>query len=266
MNRKGRTATRRSTGGRLPSATPRAVSAGTTNYSDGDRGPAGGTVNVLAGTGNHASSDAPFGIQGGYIFDAVLKAGGTVRNYGFLVNNIGSIGTIAAPISDPFTAGVVQVGAARPVAGAADRRVLPRLRPELSGPVAVQRVEARVRSVRHQRKPARPVAGALQPRPHGQLRHGAGGREHPRDPASRRRSRGRAPGRDGGEQPLRRRHPHHRDRGRLPGRPRPRRLAPRDRPTSSVRTSNRGRSSAPATARSMPCAPSRTSSGPSTST
>jgi hypothetical protein len=39
----------------------------------------------------------------------VLKAGGTVRNYGFLVNNIGSIGTKAAPISDPFSAGVVQV-------------------------------------------------------------------------------------------------------------------------------------------------------------
>jgi len=51
----------------------------------------------------------PFGIQGGYIFNAVLQAGGTVRNYGFLVNNIGSIGTKASPISDPFAAGVVQV-------------------------------------------------------------------------------------------------------------------------------------------------------------
>jgi hypothetical protein len=51
----------------------------------------GGTNNLLAGTGNHASTDAPFGIQNGYIFNAVLNAGGTVRNYGFLVNNIGSI-------------------------------------------------------------------------------------------------------------------------------------------------------------------------------
>ena len=84
--------------------------AGTTNYSAATAALPGGTVNVLPGAGNHASTDAPFGIQGGYIFDAVLKAGGTVRNYGFLVNNIGSIGTIAAPISDPFTAGVVQVG------------------------------------------------------------------------------------------------------------------------------------------------------------
>ena len=45
--------------------------------------------------------------------------------------------------------------AARSGAGAADRRLLPRLRPELSGPVALQRVEARVRSVRRQRQPAR---------------------------------------------------------------------------------------------------------------
>jgi hypothetical protein len=45
----------------------------------------------------------------GYIFNAVLQAGGTVRNYGFLVNNIGSIGTQAAPISDPYAAGEVQV-------------------------------------------------------------------------------------------------------------------------------------------------------------
>ncbi len=69
----------------------------------------GGTANVLTGTGNHASTDAPFGLQKGYIFDAVMQAGGTVRNYGFLTNNIGSIGTKAAPVSDPFAAGVVQV-------------------------------------------------------------------------------------------------------------------------------------------------------------
>jgi YVTN family beta-propeller protein len=83
--------------------------AGTTKYSAATAGLPGGTDNVLSGTGNHASADAPFGIQGGYIFSAVLQAGGTVRNYGFLVNNIGSIGTIPAPIKDPFAAGVVQV-------------------------------------------------------------------------------------------------------------------------------------------------------------
>jgi hypothetical protein len=84
--------------------------AGTHNYSAASAGLPGGTTNLLAGTGNHASSDGPFGIQNGYIFDAVLKAGGTVRNYGFLVNNIGSIGTKAAPVSDPYMAGIIQVG------------------------------------------------------------------------------------------------------------------------------------------------------------
>jgi len=83
--------------------------AGTTNYSAATAGVPGGTANVLTGTGNHASTDAPFGIQGGYIFNAVLQAGGTVRNYGFLVNNIGRIGTVAAPIADPFAAGEIQV-------------------------------------------------------------------------------------------------------------------------------------------------------------
>ncbi len=83
--------------------------AGTTNYSTATAALLGGTANLLTGTGNHASTDAPFGVQGGYIFSAVLRAGGTVRDYGFLVNNIGSIGTIASPVSDPFGAGVVEV-------------------------------------------------------------------------------------------------------------------------------------------------------------
>ncbi|MFO0583187.1 MAG: hypothetical protein U0229_13025 [Anaeromyxobacter sp.] len=88
--------------------------AGTTNYSAATAGLPGGTANVLAGDGNHASADAPYGEQAGYIFDAVLKAGGTVRNYGFLVNNVGSIGTKTAPVSDPFGQGVVQVAPLTP--------------------------------------------------------------------------------------------------------------------------------------------------------
>jgi YVTN family beta-propeller protein len=88
--------------------------AGTTNYSAASAGVTGGTANLLTGDGNHASSDAPFGEQEGYIFDAVLEAGKTVRNYGFLVNNIGSIGTKAAPVSDPFSAGIIQVAPLKP--------------------------------------------------------------------------------------------------------------------------------------------------------
>ena len=83
--------------------------AGTTNYTTASAGVTGGTANLLTGTGNHASTDAPFGEQKGYIHSAVLQAGKTVRNYGFLVNNIGSIGTIAAPVTNPFAAGIVQV-------------------------------------------------------------------------------------------------------------------------------------------------------------
>src|SRR6202011_4516716 len=83
--------------------------AGSTNYSTASAGLPGGTANLLAGTGNHASTDAPFGIQGGYIFNAVLKAGRTGRNDGVLWNNLGSIGTQEMPVSDPFASGIVQV-------------------------------------------------------------------------------------------------------------------------------------------------------------
>ena len=83
--------------------------AGTTNYSTRSANLPGGTANLLTGARNHASTDAPFGMEDGFIFNAVLNAGKTVRNYGFLVNNIGSIGTIASPVRDPFQAGIIQV-------------------------------------------------------------------------------------------------------------------------------------------------------------
>ena len=87
---------------------------GSTSYANATAGILGGTVNVLAGVGNHASADAPFGIQNGYIFNAVLTAGGSVRNYGFLVNNVGNIGTKEAPISNPFASDSVQVTSLSP--------------------------------------------------------------------------------------------------------------------------------------------------------
>ena len=87
---------------------------GTTTYSTASAALPGGTANLLPGSGNHASTDAPFGVQKGYIFNAVLAAGGTVRNYGFLVNNIGSIGNDAAPVSSPFASGVKQVAPLEP--------------------------------------------------------------------------------------------------------------------------------------------------------
>lgn len=56
--------------------------------------------------------DAPFGQQKSLIFDAVLNAGGTVRNYGweYTVATIGPITDAnGSPISNPFAAGAVQV-------------------------------------------------------------------------------------------------------------------------------------------------------------
>jgi YVTN family beta-propeller protein len=83
-------------------------------FTSGSASLPGGTANLLPGTNNHAAADAPFGIQQGYIYNAVLQAGGTVRNYGFLTSNIGSIGTKASPVSDPFAAGIVQVAPLSP--------------------------------------------------------------------------------------------------------------------------------------------------------
>jgi YVTN family beta-propeller protein len=83
--------------------------AGTAIYSKETAGLPGGTINLLTGARNHASTDAPFGVEDGYIFNAVLAAGGTVRNYGLLVENIGSIGSKESPVKDPFGSGVIQV-------------------------------------------------------------------------------------------------------------------------------------------------------------
>jgi len=84
----------------------------TTPYSKATSSMKGGTANILAGDGDHAATDGPTGYQQGYIFNAVLNAGGTIRNYGWMANTPGSVGTIANPISDPFAAGVIQTTAA----------------------------------------------------------------------------------------------------------------------------------------------------------
>ena len=87
----------------------------TTPYTNATASLKGGTPNILAGDGDHAATDGPTGYQQGYIFNAVLNAGGTIRNYGWMANTPGSVGTIANPISDPFAAGVIQTTAANQV-------------------------------------------------------------------------------------------------------------------------------------------------------
>ncbi len=75
----------------------------------------GGTANVLPGVADVAATDAPFGVQRGYIFDAVLQAGLTVRNYGWQTSNIGAITSASgAPIENAGEVGVVQVAALNP--------------------------------------------------------------------------------------------------------------------------------------------------------
>jgi hypothetical protein len=87
----------------------------TTPYTTGTSSLSGGPANILAGDGDHAATDGPTGYQQGYIFNAVLNAGGTVRNYGWMANTPGSIGTIQNPVIDPFAAGIIQTTAANAV-------------------------------------------------------------------------------------------------------------------------------------------------------
>lgn len=73
----------------------------------------GGPDNLLPGTADVAGTDSPFGGAGrGHIFDAVLKAGLTIRNYGWQTNNIGpTTYKDGSPIQNPGEAGIVQVAA-----------------------------------------------------------------------------------------------------------------------------------------------------------
>nr|WP_294551294.1 bifunctional YncE family protein/alkaline phosphatase family protein [uncultured Rhodopila sp.] len=68
-------------------------------------------ADVLPGAGDVATGDSPnslySGKENGHIWDAVIAAGLTVRNYGFNVNDVGSIGTVASPNRYPYHAGTV---------------------------------------------------------------------------------------------------------------------------------------------------------------
>jgi hypothetical protein len=82
------------------------------NFSKSTASLPGGTSNVMPGQANVGAKDAPFGYQKGYIWEAAVNAGRTIRSYGFqMVSNLGPIKDANGnPISDPFGAGVVQVG------------------------------------------------------------------------------------------------------------------------------------------------------------
>ena len=89
----------------------------TTPYTNKTSSLSGGTPNILAGDGDHAATDGPTGYQQGYIFNAVLNVGGTIRNYGWMANTPGNTTDSGDPIngnpiSDPFASKVVQTTAA----------------------------------------------------------------------------------------------------------------------------------------------------------
>jgi len=72
--------------GATPDATVAAREAAFPGYTAGLAGLKGGAVNVLPGTANVGSTDAPKAAEGGYLWDSALRAGLTVRNYGFLTD------------------------------------------------------------------------------------------------------------------------------------------------------------------------------------
>ncbi len=75
----------------------------------------GGTANLLPGTADVATTDFDTEHQTGYIMDAALRAGLSLRNYGFTVNNIGPTTDAAGkPITNPGAAGVVQAAELNP--------------------------------------------------------------------------------------------------------------------------------------------------------
>jgi DNA-binding beta-propeller fold protein YncE len=84
-------------------------------FTSGSANLPGGADNLLPGTADVAGADSPFGVQKGHIFDAVLQAGLTVRNYGFQVNNIGpTTDSKGNPIENAGEAGIVQVAELNP--------------------------------------------------------------------------------------------------------------------------------------------------------
>jgi len=62
--------------------------------------------NLLPGTANEVAADGPDGEQGaGYVWDAVLRAHKSIRNYGFFLD-LGAVQGLDPNLTDPFTAKV----------------------------------------------------------------------------------------------------------------------------------------------------------------
>ena len=78
----------------------------------------GGTANLLPGPRDIAATDTVYGDESGqeqgYIFVAALKAGLSIRNYGFMTSNIGPTTLNGQPITNAGAAGIQQVAELNP--------------------------------------------------------------------------------------------------------------------------------------------------------
>ncbi|MGD0105927.1 MAG: bifunctional YncE family protein/alkaline phosphatase family protein [Rhodopila sp.] len=84
-------------------------------FTQGSSSLPGGTANLLPGSADVAGTDSPIGEQQGHLFDSILKANLTVRNYGWQCDNIGATTfSNGDPITNAGEAGVVQVAALNP--------------------------------------------------------------------------------------------------------------------------------------------------------
>ena len=132
--------------------------------------------NLLPGVADVAAPDSPKGEAGtGYLWDSALRAGLTVRNYGFFVANLP---VPSSTFRTPFAHECSAVGAAEPGAGGSHRPLLSRLRPDKCRLLALQGVGAGVRSVRRKQEPAEPVVRAVPSRSLRELRDRNRRREH----------------------------------------------------------------------------------------
>ena len=107
---------------RVTAVAPRTVNGTVYDYNTLSALLPGGTANLLPGPGDVAATDAvdgdQIGKQEGYIFTAALRAGLSVRNYGFMVNNIGPTTTMvngkATPITNAGAQGIQQAAELNP--------------------------------------------------------------------------------------------------------------------------------------------------------
>ena len=104
--------------GRVDAVAPTTIAGNTFNYNTLSALVPGGTANLLPGPRDVAATDTVFGdesgVQEGYIFVAALKAGLAVRNYGFMVNNIGPTTVAGQPITNAGAAGIQQAAELNP--------------------------------------------------------------------------------------------------------------------------------------------------------